>query len=231
MSESVSSPQLVDHPLLADRPRLERITDNMSVQIQRKIYGAATSPDVERALHGGVSVDDVLQEALLALLTYDPRQLNETWESLSVGIARKKAVDAVRHSTKGRRGRDQAPDEPDEIRVVALDAFDSGEGVEPASARAVVDADDAEGQFLRAEQQRVILRLARDLLSDRDKAVFFGIHYLGRTRADLAREVGLTPQGVGQLYVRLAKQLYEQACQDPAFGNDQGPNPEGGPHD
>src|SRR6266545_3014024 len=126
MNESVPSPQPVDHPLLADRPRLDRITDNMSVQIQRLIYRTLAPPNEERALHGGVSVDDVLQDSLLALLSYDPQQLNGTWEGLSVGISRKKAIDAVRHSTKGRRGRDQAPDDPDEITVLSLDAFDSG---------------------------------------------------------------------------------------------------------
>lgn len=233
MNESVPSPQPVDHPLLADRPRLDRITDNMSTQIQRVIYGTLASPKEERALHGGVSVDDVLQESLLALLSYDPQRLKQSWESLSVGIARKKAVDAVRHSTKGRRGRDQAPDDPDEVTVLSLDALDGGEGPDRATGHAAARADsaDVEGEFVRAEQQRVILRLARELLSDRDKAVFFGIHYLGRTRADLAAEVGLTPQGVGQLYVRIARRLYQQACQDPAFGNDEGPDPEGGPHD
>ncbi len=49
------------------------------------------------------------QEALIALLDYDPRKLRTTWEALSVGIARKKAFAALRRATRGRRSSGRTP--------------------------------------------------------------------------------------------------------------------------
>src|SRR5687768_15383545 len=101
------------HPLVADRARLEKMTDNMSAQIQKVIYGRGRNPGSERALHGGESAEDVLQDALIALLEYDPGKLRTTWEALSVGIARKKAFAALRRATRGRRGGRTVPGDPD----------------------------------------------------------------------------------------------------------------------
>lgn len=227
MNEPAELPMPLDHPLLVDRRRLERITDNMSVQIQRKMYGAVVSKGEERIVHGGVSVDDVLQEALIALLSYDPADLKGSWEGLSVVMARNKAVDAIRRSTKGRRSADAPSDEPDEITVVSLEAISGSGGVDD---RTTDEQRDPALEFMCIEQERVLLRIARDLLSDRDKAVFFGIHHLGRTKAELAREIGISPQGVGQLYTRIALRLRDEARRDPAFPHNED-GPEGGPDD
>src|SRR5262249_29209803 len=59
------------HPLVADRARLDKITDNMYAQIHRALHGVGRDGRAERILHGGQSADDVLQEALIALLEYD----------------------------------------------------------------------------------------------------------------------------------------------------------------
>jgi hypothetical protein len=69
--------RLASHPLLADRARLDKIVDNMSVQIQKVIYRGRVGQRIERALRGGESADDVLQDALLALLSYDPAGLGD----------------------------------------------------------------------------------------------------------------------------------------------------------
>src|SRR5487761_1718247 len=111
------------HPLLADRTRLDRIVSNMDITIQRTLYGHMLGDGQERLLRGGVSARDVLQEALLDLLRYDPARLTTSWEGLSVTIARRRAIDAVRESTKGRRAATAAADDPDEITVVAFDAL------------------------------------------------------------------------------------------------------------
>ncbi len=76
---------------------------------------------------------------------------------------------------------------------------------------------DPELAFERTQQQLVLLRLARERLSGREQKVFFGIHFDGTTRAALAEEVGLTPQAVGQMYVRVVKSLYTAARDDPSF--------------
>jgi RNA polymerase sigma factor (sigma-70 family) len=198
------------HPLVVDRARLDKITDNMGTQIHRVIHGRSRDPRSERALHGGESADDILQEALIALLEYDPDKLRSTWEALSVGIARKKAFAALRRATKGRRRDRSGPGEPDDVTVVALDPTitdvhdDSGDH-------------DPELVFERTQQQLVLLRLARERLSGRERRVFFGIHFDGVTRAALAEEVALTPQAVGQMYLRVVKALYAAARDDPGF--------------
>jgi len=198
------------HPLVADPARLDKITDNMYAQIHRVIHGIGRDPRTERTLHGGQSADDVLQEALMALLEYDVTKLRTTWEALSVGIARKKAFAALRRATRGRRTAAARRDDPDDVTVLPLDPTvldprdDSG-------------STDPELVFERTQQQLVLLRLAARILSDRERTVFLGIHYDGRTRAELAEEVGLTPQGVGQMYVRVVKSLYAAARADHAF--------------
>jgi RNA polymerase sigma factor (sigma-70 family) len=207
------------HPLVADRARLEKITDNMSAQIQKVIYGRSRHPGSERALHGGESAEDVLQDALIALLEYDPANLRSTWEALSVGIARKKAFAALRRATRGRRGGGDSGDS-DEVTVIPLDAApEIGDDS---------DDRDPERAFERTQQQLVLARLANERLSDRERTVFLGIHYDGTTRAALAEEVGLTPQAVGQIYARVVRSLYEAARADSAFPTTTDPRPRKG---
>jgi RNA polymerase sigma factor (sigma-70 family) len=198
------------HPLVVDRARLDRITDNMGAQIHRVVYGRSWDPRSERALRGGESADDILQEALIALLEYDPAKLRTTWEALSVGIARKKAFAALRRATRGRRREGSDRGEPDDVTVVALDPTMTDVHDESGD-------NDPELVFERTQQQLVLLRLARERLSGRERRVFFGIHFDGVTRADLAGEIGVTPQAVGQLYLRIVKALYAAARADPAF--------------
>jgi RNA polymerase sigma factor (sigma-70 family) len=196
------------HPLVADRARLEKITDNMSAQIQKVIYGRSRNLGSERALHGGESADDVLQDALIALLEYDPANLRTTWEALSIGIARKKAFATLRRATRGRGADRTGSGDPDEVTVVPLESAEISDDT---------DEHDPERAFERTQQQLVLLRLAREKLSDRERTVFFGIHFEGMTRAALAEQVGLTPQAVGQMYVRVVKALYDAARHDPSF--------------
>lgn len=200
----------VDHPLLADLPRLGKITDNMQAQISRVLYAGRATAGAERLLVGGDSAKDVLQEALLALLRYDPAKLTTTWEALSVGIAKNKALTALRDATKGRRSATTAPGAADDVAVLSLD--DVSVDVRDESV-----AHNPELEFEHTQQQLVLVRLARELLSDRDRTVFFGIHYEGRTKAAIAAELGLTPPGVGYIYINAAKRLYTAACADPAF--------------
>jgi RNA polymerase sigma factor (sigma-70 family) len=198
------------HPLVVDRARLDTIVDNMAAQIHRVIHGRSRDPRAERALHGGESAEDVLQDALIALLEYDPTKLRTTWEALSVGIARKKAFAALRRATRGRRSDRTHPDDPDEITVIALDGT-LGDLQDESDDR------NPEVAFERTQQQLVLLRLAKERLTDREQTVFFGIHFDGTTRAALAEELGVTPQAVGQLYLRVVKSLYAAARNDPGF--------------
>jgi len=116
-----ATPAPNSHPLLEDRDRLERIKNNMHVQIQLVLHGRRISDDVELALSGGASVDDVLQDALIGLVRTDPAKVRNSWEALSCQIARNKAKDALSKATSGRRSRAAEPGTPDDVTLVPLD--------------------------------------------------------------------------------------------------------------
>lgn len=202
------------HPLLADRPRLNRIVSNMDITIQRTLYGHTLSHGQERLLHGGASARDVLQEALLDLLRYDPARLTASWEGLSVTIARRRAVDAVRESAKGRRAVEAAVDDPDQITVVAFDAL-----LDEHTGAAVCGWDDPEQAFACNEQQKVLRRLIREL-PEPCRTIVNGLHFQGRTRVEVGKEVNLSPQRVGQIYAKTLPALLEKARNDPDFPTD-----------
>ena len=205
-----ANPASSSHPLLEDRGRLERIKNNMHVQIQLVLHGRRIHDDVELVLPGGASVDDVLQDALIALLRTDPAKVRISWEALSYEIARNKAKDALSKATRGRRNPDAEPGTPDNVTILAFnDDFDT------------VDADlgqDPEAAFVVAEQHKVLLRLAREMLTDRERLIFHTGYYKTKTDKELGEQLGgITSQAVGQQRRRILRNLYEAARQDPSF--------------
>ena len=203
-----------EHPLLAERPRLDKIVSNMHITIQRTLHQQVFGDGQERLLHGGVSPVDVLQEALLDLLRYDPARLATSWEKLSVTIARRRAIDAVRAAAKGRRGAGAAADDPDEITVVPFDGL-----LDEHTGAAVSAWDDPEQAFEHNEQQKVLQRLIREL-PEPARTIVNALHFQGLTRVEAGRQVGLTPQRVGQIYAETLKVLLERAQSDPDFPTD-----------
>src|SRR5918996_4535123 len=221
MTASGSRRPLPNHPLLQDRPRLEAILDVMYIQIQKVTHpgrAAASRGDVEarheHALVGGESPDDVLQTAALALLSYPPSRLTTTWEALAVGIARNKAKDALRRATSGRRMSSAEGEDAREINVVPMST--GSEGQDPIDSLPA-DVDAPEAEFIASRQQQILLRLARELLNDRERRIFFEIHHLGVNRAEVGRNLGLTGQRVGQIYRQVAERLLDAAHDDPTF--------------
>lgn len=207
------------HPLLEDRGRLERIKNNMHVQIQLVLHGRRVSDDVELALAGGASVDDVLQDALIALLRTDPAKVRKSWEALSYEIARNKAKDALSKATSGRRHRAAEPGTPDDVTIVAFN--DDFNTVDNALGQ------DPEAAFVVAEQHRVLLRLAREMLTERERLIFHTAYYKTMTDKELGEQLGgITSQAVGQQRRRILRDLYETARRDPSFpthnANDEG---------
>jgi hypothetical protein len=54
-----------------------------------------------------------------------------------------------------------------------------------------------------------LIRLAREILDDRDRTVFLGRHFGTHTRESLAEQFDLTPPGVTHVYRTTAKRLYD----------------------
>lgn len=210
-----------EHPLLGDRIRLERILDVMYAKIQKTLF-----PDhpgqprprveasqtngaggVERILEGtGVSADDVLSAAFIALLEYPPERLESTWEGLAVTIAYNKAVDALRDSGKGLRGTDHRH----ELRLVSGDAEREGpDGEMEPSIFELLPGNwgDPEAEFFVIQSVLKLIDLAREILTDRDREIFFAIHSCGYRRKEVADQFGLTSQRISQIYSAALRSL------------------------
>ena len=201
---SISQAFDLEHPLLADRERLERITDIMYAKIQKTLFSKNTGrhqeTKTEQILAGtAVSADDVLAEALVGLLQYLPERLEGTWEGLAVGIARNKAVDALRASQKGLRHTEHRP----KLQLVSGDAKRKGPdgGTEPALFEVLPSNwGDPEAEYLALEKVLGLRNLARDVLDERAREIFFAIHFEGHSRREVGEQVGLTSQRIGQIY-------------------------------
>jgi RNA polymerase sigma factor (sigma-70 family) len=155
-------------------------------------------------------VDDVLQDALIALLRKDPSKVRISWEALSYEIARNKAKDALSKATSARRNRAAEPGMPDDVTILAFnDDFDA---VQPDLGQ------DPETAFVVAEQHRVLLRLAREMLTERERLIFHTGYYKTMTDKELGEQLGgITSQAVGQQRRRILRKLYETARRDPSF--------------
>lgn len=203
-----------NHPVLDDEALQERVLDIMWRRIQKTISPmvppkrrSASTADLQLA--GGIRADAVLNEALDAVLYFEPSNLTGTWEGLATAIAHNKAVKAVRNNTKGRRRAER------EIDLASIDREDPdgrtlGEEFEDELA-------DPEGEAIALGQERILQRLAVELLSDRDRDIYYRRHYLWQTRAAIADLHSLTEAGVGYVYVAAAKKLLAAARQDPEF--------------
>jgi len=200
------------HPLLADRPRLDRIVANMHLTIQQTLYRCRLDKDEERVVHGGASSRDVLQQSLLELLRVDEASVTTSWEALSQTVARRRAIDTVRSVRKGRRAPDAADDDPDEITVVAFDTT-----VDEHTSTAASEIAGPEHAFIVNEQLRVLQRVVRDLPDPQHRTIFNELFFAGRTRVDVGAQLGLTPQRVGQIYRQTVRRVWEQAQEDPEF--------------
>lgn len=218
MSTPAALPNPEQHPLLLDRGRLESITDLMWFRIQKTMFPNAPRRSIrnpggtELTVVGGVSAEDVLQEALVDLLRYQP-QGSVNWEGLAITIAQRRAVDAVRRARKHR----VLPDET-EIDVTSLSEEREGAA---GIADMIADLDQLTDDqivdnLLRIERLRAIGKVAQQILSQRDRDVFNRVTR-GETFTAIAPEVDLTPQRVGQIYAQSLRKINEALRLDPQF--------------
>ena len=207
-TERASDP---DHPLLADRALFDEILNVVYAEIHKvlkwrnpglrrgagRLGGAAGS---ERVLEGtGVGADDILSEVFWALLEYRPERLEGRWQGLAVGIARNKTKSALRAAGKGLSGTGHRP----ELRLVSGDARPPGpEGESGTAIFSVLPAewDSLEDEYFALAGVRDLRDLALEVLNDRQRQIFFDIHFGGYTRKKVGESLGLTGARVGQIY-------------------------------
>ena len=189
-----------EHPLVGDRQRLDHVIDVMHATIQKTLFRLSRGQHStsEQLIDGsGVSVDDVLSEALADILRHPPGQLKGEWEALGVRIARNKTVDAYRASRKGLRGTERR----DHLRLVSGDAKkDPGDGTRvPLFDLLPTDWDGPEVECEQTEKALLFHALAREVLPERDLRVVFA-RLDGYSGEEVAEKLGLTGQRVGQIF-------------------------------
>ncbi|WP_419944653.1 sigma-70 family RNA polymerase sigma factor [Candidatus Poriferisodalis sp.] len=199
----------LQHPLLLDRPRLEEIRIAMYTVIQKQVgrYRARSSNGrlVDPALHGGVSADDVLQDAFEELLQHQYLEFAGSWEALAVDIARKRSIDAVRRSRKGLRPTEHRS----EITVTSIDAIGADRSerrsLEAVPASEMTPEDrflQDEAEYLSALRVAALRDLALEVLDERQQAVFFGVAFEEKTRRAIGVELGISGQMVGRIFAK-----------------------------
>lgn len=196
----------LQHPLLLDRPRLEEIRIAMYTVIQKQVgrYRARSSggQPVDPALYGGVSADDVLQDAFEELLQHQHVGFRGSWEALAVDISKKRAIDAVRKSRKGLRPTEHRQ----EITVTSVEAMGTNRGgrrhIEAIPAPDMSPEDRIlrdEDEFLSAVRVAALRDLALEVLDERQQTVFFGVVFDKRTRRAIGAELAVSGQMVGKI--------------------------------
>lgn len=214
MSSPAPRPFPEDHPLRGDPERLEAITDIMWIKIQKTIQPGRqprrrTQANTDLMLVGGISTEEVLYRALAALLYFEPDRLRSSWEGLAVQIAHNKAVQAVRDNTRGRRTGDDEDD--DEVHISSLDAPGT-DGVTPGQQLPDPSAS-TEAEATALAQEMVYRRTAEEVLTTRDREIYFRRHYVGETFAAMKDDFDLTEQRLGQIYMDSAKKVHAAAKQ------------------
>ncbi len=211
------------HPLEVDSARLERIVDVMWAQIHKvlrrppprrrrsggsDVAGRIGEAATDQLSRSGVSADDVLAEALADLLQKSEAEVAISWEALAVGIARNKAKGALRDSEAWLHETENRP----RLIVVSADSPgrpDPGGGAAEPLVEVLEDPVDLDDEFTKTSQQLELLRLAQEILDERDRTIFLGLHFETRTRQSLATQFDLTPPGVTHVYRTTAQRLHE----------------------
>ena len=204
------------HPLFDDPDRLERV---LRVAYQRilKTLGLNPISADARALHGGVSPEDILQEVTEALWKSGSDELPDSWEALGVAVAHNKTVDAVRRATRGRR---QSAEEGGEIDVVSLDRPLGSDGEDGLSgAERLSGGRSAEEEFFAMYEELLLWEVAQGELDERELKVFYELHYLGPSRKAVGEELGLSGQRIGQIYAKARIRLQELVRTDPRYAH------------
>lgn len=193
------------HPLVEDRQRLDRITNIMFARIQKTLFkasGGKHSRDEQLIEGSGISSEDILSEALAAVLQYPPNRLEGEWEALAVQIAHNKAVDAYRASQTGLRGTDQR----DRFILISGDAEREDPDGQTKAPLLELLHDHWDGPK-ELEEALALRDLALEILDERERKIVFAILYEGYSRKEVGKNLGLSGQRVSQIFLDAMQRL------------------------
>jgi len=181
--------------------------DLMWLTIQKSMFPASPRRSrrnpgkTELTVVGGLSTEDVLQEALLDLLRSEPDG-DVNWEGLGVTIARRRAADALRRATKNRHRPDGS-----EIGLISLDIEDAeGERLfDPADDNGI-EEDEIVDLVLRIDRLLAVRQVGQEILSQRDWGIVVRVSK-GETNVTIANDLPISPQAVGQIYSKSLRKI------------------------
>ena len=218
MSTPDDLPVWENHPLWDDRARLDRIRDQMWIQIQKVMFPGRprrSSADPERTeltIVGGTSAEDVFSEAINAVLNYAPDG-DVNWEATANKIAHRRAVAAVRKARKHRRLPDGS-----EIGMTSFDRSDADGEPLYGSAAVSTDAPDEEAveRVIQADRALAFREVANEILTRRDRDIVFRAAR-GETYVSISDIVNLTEQRVGQIDREARRKINARLRSDPQY--------------
>lgn len=218
MSVPKDRPIWENHPLWSDRARLDRIRQQMWIEIQKVMFpgrprrGLANPGRTELTVVGGTSAEDAFSEAVNALLRYAPVG-DVNWEATANTIARRRGVAAVRTARKHRGLPDGS-----EIGITSLDENDE-EGDPLYDDVAVADDapdEDATDRALRADRLLAFRTVADEILPERDREIVFRAGR-GETYVSISNVVNLSQQRVGQIDRESLRKINARLRADPHY--------------
>lgn len=218
MSTPDDRPVWESHPLWSDRARLDRIRQQMWIEIQKVMFPGrprrvlANRERTELTIVGGTSAEDAFSEAVSALLRYVPEG-DVSWEATGNTIAQRRAVAAVRKARKHRRLSDGS-----EIGITSLNETDE-EGDPIYDDVAVADDapdEEATDRALRADRLLAFRTVADEILPQRDRNIVFRAAR-GETYVSISDVVNLSPQRVGQIDRKSLRKINARLRTDPQY--------------
>lgn len=208
------------HPLTDDPEICARIEQVMKGAVQRRLGRDFGRRDREPVLAGGASIDDIVQEAMSKLWAKDPDDVDD-YSALAVTIADRCAIDQLRRSTAGRTYGDaegkRAVRPVDYLSQPTKASRQDEDGPTIGETLEIDDpAADPHHQYVIIRQEIVLAELA-EALPQRDRDIFFAVHFEDRTRESVATDIGLSAARVGQIYTKRLRELFARVRAMPEF--------------
>ncbi len=136
---------------------------------------------------------DVVQDAIVSIMNSPPSGVRN-WEAFLVTAAKRKALDFLKSALVAHAG-------------PGLDDDDEGE---LSFAHPAVDVEEEVQELLENERRAAVLRDCLRILDDRHRRVVWDIQVRGRSRGEVAEELGVTPPRVSQMMTKALAQLRDE---------------------
>ncbi|WP_344878224.1 sigma-70 family RNA polymerase sigma factor [Zhihengliuella alba] len=135
-------------------------------------------------------VSDVVQDAVVSIISSPPSYEVRNWEAFLVQAVKRKAIDRIRSAPVRHAG----------------DGFDEWVRDRPEDGDLAQDVVD---ELHRQEQVKLALE-SLAVLDERHRTAVWATVALGRARADVAAELGVTPPRISQMVKRALKLMREE---------------------